>query len=134
METIRNNSGIDVERHEWIAIAAYYKSEKRGFAPVQELEDWLSAERDYADMLIASYLIVAEEDGMITLTSLMKLADAVGVPNTASFNLKSELIRAIQKYSNSRPCFQNEPYEYCREQAECQWRTECQKLIAVWRR
>jgi hypothetical protein len=29
-----------------IAIAAYYRAERRGFAPGGELEDWLDAERE----------------------------------------------------------------------------------------
>lgn len=29
-----------------IALAAYYKAEKRGFSPGQELNDWLEAEHD----------------------------------------------------------------------------------------
>ena len=29
-----------------IALAAYYKAEKRGFAPGHELNDWLEAEHD----------------------------------------------------------------------------------------
>ena len=28
----------------WIAEAAYYRAQRRGFAPGQELEDWLAAE------------------------------------------------------------------------------------------
>jgi len=31
---------------EMIAEAAYYKAEKRGFAPGMELQDWLEAERE----------------------------------------------------------------------------------------
>ena len=35
-------SSIDPEH---VAMAAYYRAEQRGFAPGQELEDWLAAER-----------------------------------------------------------------------------------------
>lgn len=31
---------------EMVAEAAYYKAEKRGFAPGRELQDWLEAERE----------------------------------------------------------------------------------------
>ena len=31
---------------ERVAVAAYYLAERRGFAPGNELEDWLTAERD----------------------------------------------------------------------------------------
>lgn len=33
-------------RHEMIAQAAYYRSQRRGFAPGLELDDWLAAEHD----------------------------------------------------------------------------------------
>lgn len=32
--------------HDEIAVAAYFRAEKRGFAPGGELEDWLSAEAE----------------------------------------------------------------------------------------
>lgn len=32
------------DRHNWIATAAYYKAQERGFIPGHEMEDWLSAE------------------------------------------------------------------------------------------
>ncbi len=32
------------DRHAVIAEAAYYRAERRGFAPGHELEDWLAAE------------------------------------------------------------------------------------------
>ena len=34
------------ERDRLIAIAAYYRAERRGFAPGRELEDWLAAEAE----------------------------------------------------------------------------------------
>ena len=36
---------------ELIAIAAYYRAERRGFAPGGETEDWLEAEREVAARL-----------------------------------------------------------------------------------
>lgn len=36
----------DTERGRMIAEAAYYRAEKRGFAPGADLEDWLAAERE----------------------------------------------------------------------------------------
>jgi hypothetical protein len=43
----RNNgaSGAD-ERQRKIELAAYYRAERRGFAPGNELEDWLAAEAE----------------------------------------------------------------------------------------
>jgi hypothetical protein len=34
-------------RYRWIAHAAYLRAEKRGFAPGQEVEDWLAAEMEF---------------------------------------------------------------------------------------
>lgn len=34
------------ERHKKIQELAYYKAERRGFAPGHELDDWLEAERE----------------------------------------------------------------------------------------
>jgi hypothetical protein len=36
----------DADRERRIAIAAYLRAERRGFAPGLELEDWLEAEKD----------------------------------------------------------------------------------------
>jgi Protein of unknown function (DUF2934) len=37
-----------------IAERAYFKAEKRGFVPGYELEDWLAAEREVAEIAAAS--------------------------------------------------------------------------------
>jgi hypothetical protein len=34
------------ERRRRVALAAYYRAERRGFAPGHELEDWLAAEAE----------------------------------------------------------------------------------------
>ena len=34
-------------RYRWIAHSAYLRAEKRGFAPGQEVEDWLAAEAEF---------------------------------------------------------------------------------------
>lgn len=36
------------EREARVAIAAYFRAEKRGFDPGHELEDWLAAEAEFA--------------------------------------------------------------------------------------
>jgi hypothetical protein len=36
-------------RRRWIAEAAYYRAEQRGFLPGRELEDWLEAEKELGD-------------------------------------------------------------------------------------
>jgi hypothetical protein len=46
-------SFVDPEkRTALIAEAAYFRAEKRGFAPGHEAEDWLSAEREVDDRLM----------------------------------------------------------------------------------
>ena len=34
------------DRHRRIELAAYFRAEKRGFAPGRELDDWLAAEEE----------------------------------------------------------------------------------------
>ena len=36
---------------EWIAVAAYYKAQERGFTPGNEVENWSEAEREIASKL-----------------------------------------------------------------------------------
>ena len=85
-------------------------------------------------MLITLYLSRAEEDGVMTIVSLRQLAKAIGVQDSERLNLKVGLIRAIQDISRIRPCFQLDLHNYCDEMAGCQWKKECQKMIAVWKR
>ena len=51
IDAASEESVADVEaarrRYERIAEAAYRRAERRGFAPGRELDDWLSAEREY---------------------------------------------------------------------------------------
>jgi hypothetical protein len=51
------NGVLPEKRHEMIAKAAYYRAERRGFAPGAELEDWLAAEAEIR------YLLGEEEAG-----------------------------------------------------------------------
>jgi hypothetical protein len=43
-----------MDRTHMVAEAAYYKAAQRGFAPGQELADWLEAEADIAAMLTSA--------------------------------------------------------------------------------
>lgn len=43
----QNPEQAPVSIQEWIAKAAYFRAEKRGFAPGQEVNDWLEAEREF---------------------------------------------------------------------------------------
>ena len=40
------------ERRQVIAVAAYHKAERRGFAPGGELRDWIEAEREIDRLLL----------------------------------------------------------------------------------
>jgi hypothetical protein len=39
------------ERWKMVAVAAYHKAEKRGFAPGHELDDWTEAEKEISKLL-----------------------------------------------------------------------------------
>jgi hypothetical protein len=39
------------ERQQWIATAAYFKAQRRGFMPGQEASDWLEAEVEIAALV-----------------------------------------------------------------------------------
>lgn len=134
LDDIVFEASVSNARHHWISVAAYYRSEARGFAPGLELDDWLAAEREYSEMLIAAYLSIIEEDGVMTMVSLRQLAEAIGVTNSEQMNIKVDLIRAIQYMSRTRSCFQIDPGNPCQEVSGCQWKTECLKMIAVWKR
>jgi hypothetical protein len=38
-------------REELVAVAAYYRAERRGFAPNAEISDWLEAEAEVENLL-----------------------------------------------------------------------------------
>lgn len=46
------NVALLLNRNTRIAEYAYYKSEKRGFEPGHELEDWLEAERQFEQQTV----------------------------------------------------------------------------------
>jgi hypothetical protein len=50
------------ERRQMIAAVAYYRAERRGFAPGGEVEDWLAAEKEVADRLNAMTMRTSELD------------------------------------------------------------------------
>jgi hypothetical protein len=39
------------ERQQWVATAAYYRAQRRGFAPGQETSDWIEAEAEVAALV-----------------------------------------------------------------------------------
>ncbi|MGR9014644.1 MAG: DUF2934 domain-containing protein [Gammaproteobacteria bacterium] len=120
-----------VNRHQWISEAAYYKALARKFEPSRELADWLEAEIDYSQMLIALYISILEEDGPMTTLTLQELATLIGIKDPEDMRSEMELVRTIQKATAHRPCFQSKTHKIC-EELECKWRAECQKLISAW--
>jgi hypothetical protein len=51
LSSVRSSQASDIRlsdeaKSQMIARAAYFRAEKRGFAPGGELQDWLEAERD----------------------------------------------------------------------------------------
>ena len=49
----RSTDALAIAKPEYgatVAERAYYRAEKRGFAPGHEIEDWLAAEREIADL------------------------------------------------------------------------------------
>lgn len=45
----RDIPSFSIDREARIAEAAYWRSERRGFGPGQELDDWLAAEKEVDD-------------------------------------------------------------------------------------
>lgn len=125
---------IDSNRHQWISVAAYYKSELRKFLPGKELNDWLAAENEYRKFQIKSFLVRCNEDGGMSVLDLQRLAYTVGVTHPELINTKKELIRAIQNNTQHSPCFQPGNKMPCDYESDCEWQSECRKLIAVWYR
>ena len=64
---------------------------------------------------------------------LRGVARGVGVLNVESINNEQVCVRSIQRAMGHRPCFQSDDKYLCREM-ECEWRSECMKLVAEWMR
>lgn len=50
-KTEESSAGNDCPREQMIAEAAYYRAERRGFSPGNEMSDWLEAEADVEHVL-----------------------------------------------------------------------------------
>ncbi len=120
-----------INRHLWISEAAYFKALARGFQPGKALNDWLAAEMDYFEMVVALYLSFLAEDGPMNIASLKELADFIGIKNPQAIVSEVGLVRAIQEATGHASCFRFESRALCGEM-DCKWRAECQKLISVW--
>ena len=91
------------------------------------------ADLDDLEIEIKSFILRCREDGVMTVADLRKLAFSIGVQDPNLINQEVELIREIQKVCRHRPCFQSGRRELC-EEVDCEWISECRKLIAVWKR
>ncbi len=120
-----------INRHQWISEAAYYKALAGKFEPGKELTNWLEAEIDYYNMLIALYISILEEDGPMTILGLQQLAEFVAIQNPKDMLLEIELVGAIQSATGHSPCFRSGINMLC-EEVGCKWRAECRKLISAW--
>jgi hypothetical protein len=74
----------------------------------------------------------AEEKSIMADTAL---ANAAPLPLAIEVKSKSQvdLIRAIQAARGETPCYRSEARLLCRH-TTCQWRADCRRLIAIWRR
>ncbi len=63
---------------------------------------------------------------------LQGVARGVGVVNVECLE-EQDLLRSIQVAKGHRPCFQSEQKYTCTE-FDCEWRSECLKLVAEWMR
>jgi hypothetical protein len=46
---------------------------------------------------------------------------------------RTAMIRRLQEQQGEEPCFRTEQRLLC-ERYECQWRGECRRLVAAWKR
>ncbi len=95
------------------------------------MDSRLKKEIEAMDERIRSFIMCSYEDGGITVAGLRGLAGSMGVINPELINNEIELIRKIQKASHQRACFRSGNQRFC-EEHECQWKTECRKIIAEW--
>ncbi len=126
-----NHAVKPVNRQLWISEAAYYKALDRKFESGKELTDWLKAEIDYSEMLIALYISILAEDGPMTVLSLQELAAFIGIKDPEDMDSETELVQAIQNATDHCPCFRSDIDMPC-EKTECKWKAECRKLISAW--
>jgi len=121
-------------RHQWISRAAYYKAESRHFEPGKEIDDWIFAEKEFVKMLITRYQVIMLEDDGITVKGLQRLAKSLGIRNAEKNSETAELIKAIQRATDSPTCFSFEAEFHCAQPKHCPWESQCQnnKMIPRW--
>ncbi|MBS1215016.1 MAG: hypothetical protein H6R26_3633 [Proteobacteria bacterium] len=72
----------------------------------------------------------------MSLEELHELAEKAGVFSASAyaasgFVSEPKLIRAIQRAQGKEACFRTDKRYVCKQQS-CEWRKECQRLVARW--
>ncbi|MEE9412605.1 MAG: hypothetical protein V3V22_06085 [Methylococcales bacterium] len=70
---------------------------------------------------------------MLNLQILKGVARGSGVENVECLKGEQDIVRSVQEVKGHKPCFQSDERDYCVEY-DCEWRTECMKLVAAWMR
>jgi len=70
---------------------------------------------------------------MYRYDNLAVTARACGVPRAALMGPEVTLVRAVQTARGTNACFRTDSRLSCRELG-CEWRSECCRPVAVWRR
>ncbi|HUL13050.1 MAG TPA: hypothetical protein VLU73_12890 [Methylococcaceae bacterium] len=69
----------------------------------------------------------------MNVTELRALARHSGIHNPEVLHTEKQLVWAIQKARGEETCFLSDQRIKCKD-IECEWRSECIKLVAEWRR
>ena len=90
-------------RRRWIAEAAYFRAQQRGFQGGDPLQDWLAAEAEVDRALAAS----AADAGRITITQ-QELEDLMARAREAQLELLAEALRIRMQASPQEQTLQGE--------------------------
>ncbi len=66
-------------------------------------------------------------------TDLTEKAQTLGLLSAQRRGSETALVRAIQKAHGDEPCFMTDKRLLCNNLA-CDWRKECRRLVAAWKR
>jgi len=69
----------------------------------------------------------------MNVAELKAIAHHAGIPNAANLHTKKQLVWAIQRSRGEEACFLSDRRIQCKD-SECEWRFECIRLVAEWRR
>jgi len=69
----------------------------------------------------------------MTTEEIRAIAVQNGVTNAFQYTSTKQVVWAIQKARGEDCCFLSDQRMACRE-TECEWRDECMRLVAEWRR